>query len=164
MTQIWLLNENVEWSRLASQLSQVVNNLEYIWRENGRLHLLTYSIEQIPSWEANRFLASQEIPRMLRNPEVHYRIYECSPPVPILSQINPVQAPTSHFLKIHLNVILPATPGSSSGLFLSCFLTKTLYTSLLSHIRTTCPAHLILGDLFIWIEGLSITMLNLRIP
>ena len=29
---------------------------------------------QSPSWEANWFAASQEIPRISRNPKVHYRI------------------------------------------------------------------------------------------
>jgi hypothetical protein len=73
---------------------------------------LTYSMEQSPSWKANRFAASQEIPRILWNPSVHYRIHKCPPPVSILRQLNPVHTPRSYILNIHLSIILPSTPGS----------------------------------------------------
>jgi len=76
-----------------------------------RPYLLTYSMEQSPSCEARRFSASQEIPHILRKPKVHYRMYKCPPTVLIQSQIYPAHAPTSHFLKIRLNIILPSTPG-----------------------------------------------------
>ena len=79
----------------------------------------TYSMEQSPPWEAIWFSASIEIPHILWNPNVHYCIHKCPPPVPILSQLDPVHDPTSQFLKVHLNIILPSTPGSSKcSLFL----------------------------------------------
>ena len=80
-------------------------------------YLLTYSMEQSTSWEANNFSASQEIPRTLWNPKVHYCSHKCPPSVPILSQLNPVHASTSHFLKIHLNIILSSTSGSPKWSF-----------------------------------------------
>jgi hypothetical protein len=47
---------------------------------------VTYSMEQCPSWKANRFSASQKFLRILWNPMVHYRTHKCAPPVPVLIQ------------------------------------------------------------------------------
>ena len=57
------------------------------------INILTYSMEQSPSWEANWLSASQEFSRILWSPKVHYRIHKCPPPVPILSQLDPVHPP-----------------------------------------------------------------------
>ena len=74
--------------------------------------ILTYSMVQSPSSAANRFAASQEIPRISRNPKVHYRTHKRTPTVPVLGQPNPVHIPTSHLLEIHPNITHPSTPRS----------------------------------------------------
>ena len=103
--------------------------------EPNILNLPTSFMEQIPSWEANRFSVSQEISRILLSPKVHFHIHKCPPPVLILNQIDPVHAPPpSHFLNIYINIILPSTPGSyKSSISLRFPHQKPVYTSSLPH-------------------------------
>ena len=74
--------------------------------------LLTYSMVQSSFSEANWLAASQETPRISRNPMVHYRTHKRPPPVSILGQPNPVHIPTSHLLEILPNIVHPSTPRS----------------------------------------------------
>ena len=97
-------------------------------------YILTCSMQHSPSWEANRFSFGQEIPHILRNRRVHYRIHKCPPPVPILIHLDPVHTTTSHFLKIHLSIVLPSPPGSPKWSLSFTFPHQsTVYTSPLPH-------------------------------
>ena len=99
---------------------------------------------QSPSWEANWFAANQEIPRISRNPKVHYRTHKRPPPVPILGQPNPVHIPTSHLLEIHPNIIHPSTSRSPQCSPSLRFPQHYPVNPLSSPTHATCPAHLIL--------------------
>jgi hypothetical protein len=110
----------------------------YSW--NTCTYVLAYFSEQSYSWEVDWFSAGQEIHRILWNPNVHYHINNSLPPVPTLSHINPVYTPRSHFLKIHLIIILLSKPGSLSLRFPHH---TPVHTNPLP-IRTTCPVNLIL--------------------
>ena len=66
-----------------------------------RQYLLIYSKEQIPTWKADRFSSTQEIPRILWKAKVRYRFQKCPPPVHVLRQISPIHT-----------IALPEDPSS----------------------------------------------------
>ena len=101
---------------------------------------------QSSSWAANWFAASQEIPRISRNPKVHYRTHKSPPPVRILGQPNPIHIPTSHLLEIGPNIIHSSMPKSPQWSPSLRFPHQYPIHPLSSTIRATCPAHLILLD------------------
>ena len=126
-------------------------SLQSVFETNTHLltYLLTYSMVQSPSWEANWFAASREIPRISQNLKVHYRTHKHPPPVSILGQPYPVHIPTSHLLEIHPNIIHPSTPRSLQWSLSLRFPHQDPVHLLSSPIRATCPAHLILLDFII---------------
>jgi hypothetical protein len=123
----------VSWSKLFFKLPLFV--LTY---------LLTYSMVQSPSWEANWFVASPEIPRISRNPKVHSRTHKRPPPVSILGQPNPALYPHPTSWRSILILSTHLCLGLANGLFPSGFPIKTIYTPFSSPVRATCSAHLIL--------------------
>jgi len=92
------------------------------------------------------------IPHILCKLKFYYHIYKRPSSVPTLSQLSPVHASPSNFLKIHFNIIFPSMPKCSKGLLPSGFPTKILCPLPLSLIRATGSARIILHYLITWIR------------
>jgi len=103
-------------------------------------YLLTYSMVQSPSWEANWFAASQEIPRISRNPKVHYRTHKRPPSVSIHGQPNPVHIPTSHLLEIRPCLRILHSPITSTFKVLYTLISDLHGFKLMSWLGTNCSS------------------------
>ena len=68
------------------------------------------------SGQANSFSASQEIPRILWNLKVHYRIHNSPPPVLIMGQFNQTHGSLTPNLQDPLYITLQPALGHPSGL------------------------------------------------
>ena len=106
------IDSNLHIQMLQRWLTLCISNTVWL-----RWSILTYnSMAQSPSWKANRFSASPEIPCILGNPKINYRVYKSRPLVHIRSQINPFLAPlltslrSILILSSHLRLGLPNGP------------------------------------------------------
>jgi len=71
---------------------------------------------QSPSWEANWFAASQEIPRISRNPKVHYRTHKLPPLLKIKKSLKYI---LNHVLFLKFNISY-LCKGSKTCVLLLC--------------------------------------------
>jgi hypothetical protein len=111
-------------------------------------------MEQSPFWEANSHSASQEGHRILWNLKFHFHVLKAPQPSPppihsSLPSVRRIQSTISHTMVLRSILILCSHPRLiiPSGVSHSCFLTKILYSFLISPVRSTCPANLIFLDL-----------------
>jgi hypothetical protein len=69
------------------------NHSNTLLRLRIRLHRLTYLLTELsPSWGAANCAAPQELPSILWNTKVQYRVHKSPPLVPILSHIHPIHS------------------------------------------------------------------------
>jgi hypothetical protein len=116
-------------------------------------YLLTYSTQHSPSWEANRFAATEEIPRIFMEPEISLPHSQ----VPATCLYTEPSQPY-YFLKIYLNIILPSSPGSSNWSLHLMFLHRNivhasppaseLHAPPISFFSILSPAQLIVSAFF----------------
>jgi hypothetical protein len=95
-------------------------------------------MENSPFWQAYSCSDNQEIPRLLRNPKNHYRVYKTAPLDIILSKMNPVHTLSLTSLWPILILSCHISLGLPIGLLTSVSPTKILcmyVCMLVSHVK-----------------------------
>jgi hypothetical protein len=89
-------------------------------------------MELSPSSEAANCAATQQLPSILWNPKVHYRVHKSPPLVSIPSQLNHIHTIPSHPTSLRSILILPThlRLGLLTCFFPSAFPTNNLYAFL----------------------------------
>jgi hypothetical protein len=126
--------------RTSQQLNTAVKLTELRANPGAAVGTVWSRMQHCPSSEADSSSDTQQLTSEVCNMKVHYRVHNSPSLVPILSQMNPVNAShsislTSTLISFHLRVRLP------SGPFPSRFPTKTLHSLHFFPTRAICPAH-----------------------
>lgn len=135
------LGRKPRWDSASSLVPNLLS-AQHLRNSNHTANVLTKSLKQSPSWAAKRRPDGQEFSSFLLNHDIHYSVHKTPPTVSNLSHKNPIPANTvfpwtNLILCFHLRLGLPLLSG---------FLTKMLYSFLISTMHASCYVHLIVND------------------
>jgi hypothetical protein len=153
--------------------------------QNGDVCLFAYLVSEItnlnhslmevsPSWEAATCAPTQELPSILWNPNIHYRVHKSPPLVPILNQINPIHTIPSNPISLRSILILSThlRLGLTSGLFPSgfpplphsCYMPSPSHPPWLDHSNCTWRRVQVMKLLLMQFSRTSSHFISLREP
>jgi hypothetical protein len=121
-------------------------------------------MELNPCWESTNCAATQELPSILWNSKIHYRVHKSPPMISIPSQTNPIH-PIPSYLRSILILSTHLHLGPPSDLFPSGVSTNNLYAVLFPRsCYMPCPFHPPWRDhsSYVWLGAQVMKILNVH--